>query len=220
MNTNTIAQTIKIATNGDFSNSLSKLNTSVRQVPIVVKLDENFKEDIENLLDLEVETKVGMVPLRELVDMEYKNGPSLIDRYDRSRTINLSIELGSVELGDLSAKIKKMEAVQKMPSGVKVLETGDAERMGELFAGFGLAMLTGVICIYIILVLLFKDLLQPITILVALPLSIGGAFLDLLLTGNSFSMPSLIGLIMLMGTPTQAPKAADELWIGVKGSVS
>ncbi len=203
VNTNTIAQTIKIATNGDFSNSLSKLNTSVRQVPIVVKLDENFKEDIENLLDLEVETKVGMVPLRELVDMEYKNGPSLIDRYDRSRTINLNIELGSVELGDLSAKIKTMEAVQKMPSGVKVLETGDAERMGELFAGFGLAMLTGVICIYIILVLLFKDLLQPITILVALPLSIGGAFLGLLLTGNSFSMPSLIGLIMLMGIATK-----------------
>ncbi len=203
VNTNTIAQTIKIATNGDFSNSLSKLNTSVRQVPIVVKLEENFKEDIENLLDLEVETKTGMVPLRELVNMEYKNGPSLIDRYDRSRTINLTIELGSIELGDLSAKIKDMDSVKKMPAGVKVLETGDAERMAELFAGFGLAMLTGIICIYIILVLLFKDLLQPITILVALPLSIGGAFLGLLLTGNSFSMPSLIGLIMLMGIATK-----------------
>ncbi|MPM50225.1 Multidrug resistance protein MdtC [bioreactor metagenome] len=75
--------------------------------------------------------------------------------------------------------------------------------MGELFASFGLAMLTGVVCIYIVLVLLFKDFLQPVTILMALPLSLGGAFVGLLLAGKSFSMPSLIGLIMLMGIATK-----------------
>ncbi len=75
--------------------------------------------------------------------------------------------------------------------------------MAELFASFGLAMLTGVLCIYIVLVLLFKDFLQPVTILAALPLSLGGAFVALLLTGKSFSMPSLIGLIMLMGIATK-----------------
>jgi multidrug efflux pump subunit AcrB len=75
--------------------------------------------------------------------------------------------------------------------------------MGELFASFGLAMLTGVLCIYIVLVLLFKDFLHPVTILCALPLSLGGAFVGLLLTDKSFSMPSLIGLIMLMGIATK-----------------
>jgi multidrug efflux pump subunit AcrB len=82
---------------------------------------------------------------------------------------------------------------------------GDAEVMGELFASFGLAMLTGVLCIYIVLVLLFKDFLHPVTILAALPLSLGGAFVALLVTGKSFSMPSLIGLIMLMGMPPRTP---------------
>jgi multidrug efflux pump subunit AcrB len=75
--------------------------------------------------------------------------------------------------------------------------------MDELFASFGLAMLTGVLCIYIVLVLLFKDFLHPFTILTALPLSLGGAFVALLLTGKAFSMPSLIGLIMLMGIATK-----------------
>jgi multidrug efflux pump subunit AcrB len=59
------------------------------------------------------------------------------------------------------------------------------------------------VCIYIVLVLLFKDFLQPVTILAALPLSLGGAFVALLLAGKSFSMPSLIGLIMLMGIATK-----------------
>jgi len=86
---------------------------------------------------------------------------------------------------------------------VRLIDVGDAEVMGELFASFGLAMVTGVVCIYIVLVLLFKDFLQPVTILAALPLSLGGAFVLLLLTGKSFSMPSLIGLIMLMGIATK-----------------
>jgi multidrug efflux pump subunit AcrB len=64
-------------------------------------------------------------------------------------------------------------------------------------------MLIGIICIYIVLVLLLHDFLQPVTILAALPLSLGGALLALLVTGNSLSMPSVIGLLMLMGIVTK-----------------
>ena len=75
--------------------------------------------------------------------------------------------------------------------------------MGELFESFGLAMATGVLCIYVVLVLLFKDFVQPATILAALVLSIPGAFLALFVTQSSLSMPSMIGLIMLMGIATK-----------------
>lgn len=203
VNTTNIAQTIRVSTQGDFSNYLSKLNTSSRQIPIVVKMEESFKEDIENLLSLEIEGKNGMVPLSEVVEISYSNSPSVINRYNRSRTVELSVELGTVELGDMVEKIKNLESIKNMPPEVKVLEKGDAERMAELFGGFALAMIAGVMCIYIILVLLFKDVVQPITILMALPLSLGGAFIGLLITGQSFSMPSLIGLIMLMGVATK-----------------
>jgi multidrug efflux pump subunit AcrB len=93
--------------------------------------------------------------------------------------------------------------MKALPPSVTEANLGDAQMMAELFASFGLAMIIGILCIYAVLVLLFKDFLQPITILAALPLSIGGAFILLLLTGKSFSMPSLIGLLMLMGVVTK-----------------
>jgi multidrug efflux pump subunit AcrB len=127
----------------------------------------------------------------------------VIDRYDRSRNINFEIELSGQPLGDVAAAVQQLPSIRNLPPGVKVVEVGDAEVMGELFASFGLAMLTGVLCIYIVLVLLFKDFLHPVTILSALPLSLGGAFVGLLLAQKSFSMPSLIGLIMLMGIATK-----------------
>ena len=106
-------------------------------------------------------------------------------------------------LGDVTQAVQKLPALQSLPPGVKVVEVGDAEVMNELFASFGLAMTIGVLCIYIVLVLLFKGFLQPVTILAALPLSLGGAFVGLLIAQKSFSMPSLIGLIMLMGIATK-----------------
>ena len=106
-------------------------------------------------------------------------------------------------LGDVTQAVQKLPALQSLPPGVKIVEVGDAEVMNELFASFGLAMTIGVLCIYIVLVLLFKGFLHPVTILAALPLSLGGAFVGLLIAQKSFSMPSLIGLIMLMGIATK-----------------
>jgi multidrug efflux pump subunit AcrB len=127
----------------------------------------------------------------------------VIDRYDRARNINFEVELAGIPLGDMKTAVDALPSIRNLPPGVKVLEIGDAEVQGELFASFGLAMLTGVLCIYIVLVLLFKAFLHPFTILTALPLSLGGAFVALLLTNKAFSMPSLIGLIMLMGVATK-----------------
>jgi multidrug efflux pump subunit AcrB len=101
------------------------------------------------------------------------------------------------------AEADKLPSLAQLPPGINRADSGDAERMKELFGSFGLAMLTGVLCVYVVLVLLFRDFLQPFTILAALPLSIGGAFVALLVTHNSFSMPSLIGLLMLMGVVTK-----------------
>jgi multidrug efflux pump subunit AcrB len=96
-----------------------------------------------------------------------------------------------------------LPSLAQLPPGVTQTTVGDAEAMGELFESFGLAMATGVLCIYIVLVLLFKDFMQPATILMALVLSIPGAFLALFITHTALSMPSMIGLIMLMGIATK-----------------
>jgi multidrug efflux pump subunit AcrB len=139
----------------------------------------------------------------QVANLELSSGPAVIDRYDRSRNINFEIELSGQPLGDVAAAVENLDSIKNLPAGVKRINIGDAEMMQELFASFGLAMLTGVLCIFIVLVLLFKDFLQPITILAALPLAFGGGFVALLLTGKAFSMPSLIGLVMLMGIATK-----------------
>ena len=198
-----IGETLRIATAGDYDMALAKLNLSQRQVPIVVKLDATARQDLALLGRLAVPGARGPVMLSQVATLELAGGPALIDRYDRARNVNFEIELSGLPLGDVTAAVQQLPAIRQLPPGVKVVEIGDAEVMGELFASFGLAMLTGVLCIYIVLVLLFKDFLHPVTILCALPLALGGAFVGLLIAQKSFSMPSLIGLIMLMGVATK-----------------
>ena len=194
-----IAETLRIATSGDFDQNLAKLNLSQRQIPIVIKLPLSARQDQDLIKRLMIKGSRGAVMLGTIAEVNIESGPSQIDRFNRLRNINFTVELNNQALGDIATKVDQLPTMQKLPPTVKRTNVGDAEVMQELFASFGLAMLTGVLCIYVVLVLLFKDFLQPITILVALPLSLGGAFVLLLLAKSSFSMPSLIGLIMLMG---------------------
>lgn len=199
-----IGDTLRIATTGDYDVALPKLNLSQRQVPIVVRLNEDARKDLRVLERLTVpSTRGANVMLGQVATLELTGGPAVIDRYDRARNINFEIELSGLPLGDVAQQVEQLPAIRNLPAGVRVVPVGDAEMMGELFASFGLAMLTGVLCIYIVLVLLFKDFLHPLTILSALPLALGGAFVGLLVAQKSFSMPSLIGLIMLMGIATK-----------------
>jgi multidrug efflux pump subunit AcrB len=198
-----ISDTLRVATLGDYDATLPKLNLSERQVPIVVKLEEDARKDLGVLERLNIAGSKGPVMLGQVAKLELASGPAVIDRYDRQRNVNFEIELSGMPLGDVTQAVQKLPSLQNLPLGVKVVEVGDAEVMGELFASFGLAMLIGVLCIYIVLVLLFKGFLHPVTILAALPLSLGGAFVGLLIAQKSFSMPSLIGLIMLMGIATK-----------------
>jgi multidrug efflux pump subunit AcrB len=198
-----IADTLRIATSGDYDQSLPKLNLSQRQVPIVVRLPAEARTDLALLARLPVPGKHGPVLLGNVATLSIDSGPASIDRYNRQRNVNFEIELNQQPLGEVKNAALALPSLQKLPAGVIQTEIGDAEAMGELFTSFGLAMLTGVLCIYIVLVLLFKDFVQPATILGALVLSIPGAFLALFITHTALSMPSMIGLIMLMGIATK-----------------
>ena len=198
-----IADTLRIATAGDYDQSLAKLNLSQRQVPIVVRLPAAARTDLALLARLPVPGKNGPVMLGNVATLSIDSGPAAIDRYNRQRNVNFEIELNQQALGDVKNAALALPSLKNLPAGVIQTEIGDAEAMGDLFASFGLAMLTGVLCIYIVLVLLFKDFVQPATILGALVLSIPGAFLALFITRTALSMPSMIGLIMLMGIATK-----------------
>jgi multidrug efflux pump subunit AcrB len=198
-----IADTLRIATAGDYDQGLAKLNLSQRQIPIVVKLPPEARQDLTLIARLAVPGRSGPVMLGNVARVSIDSGPAEIDRYDRLRNINFEIELNQQPLGEVEQRALALPSLRNLPPGVIQTTVGDAEAMNELFQSFGLAMLTGVLCIYIVLVLLFKDFVQPVTILAALVLSIPGAFLALFVSQSALSMPSMIGLIMLMGIATK-----------------
>jgi len=198
-----IADTLRIATAGDYDQNIAKLNLTQRQIPIVVKLPPEARQDLPLLEQLTVPGKHGPVKIGNVATLALAGGPAEIDRYDRLRNINFEIELNQQPLGEVEKLALALPSLVNLPPGILQTTVGDAEAMGELFQSFGLAMATGVLCIYIVLVLLFKDFVQPATILAALVLSIPGAFLALFVTQTALSMPSMIGLIMLMGIATK-----------------
>ena len=198
-----MAEALRIATQGDYDQALPKLNLDERQVAIVTRLAPDARADLDALRRLPVQGARGMVMLGEVARLELGGGPSVISRQDRARNISFDIELAEKDLGQLVQEVMNLPAVKNLPDGVKVREVGDAEMMAEMFGSFGTAMLAGILCIYVVLVLLFREFLHPVTILSALPLAIGGSFVGLLLGRYDLSMPALIGLVMLMGIVTK-----------------
>ncbi len=198
-----MADTLRIATAGDYNQALAKLNLAQRQIPIMVRLPAAARQDLSLLERIAVPGRNGPVMLANVAQLAIDSGPAEIDRYDRLRNVNFEIELNQQPLGEVERQAMALPSLSTLPSGVLQTTIGDAEAMAELFTSFGLAMLTGVLCIYIVLVLLFRDFIQPATILAALVLSVPGAFLALFVTQTAISMPSMIGLIMLMGIATK-----------------
>lgn len=198
-----IAETLRVATVGDYPQNLAQLQLNERQVPVMVRLSETARQDIETLKRLPIPGARGPVALENVATIDVGGGPSEITRHDRKRNINIEVQLNGLPLGVVEKAISALPSLQRLPPGIERNALGDAEEFGELAAGFGVAMLTGVLCIYMVLVLLLKDFAQPVTILSALVLSVPGAVLALFLTGSALSMPSMIGLVMLMGISTK-----------------
>ncbi|URD36550.1 efflux RND transporter permease subunit [Methylobacterium tardum] len=203
--TDTIAETVRVGTIGDIGMNLAKFNATDRQVPIRVQLPESLRGRLSDLETLKVPVKGGTaVPLATVADISLGQGPTGIDRYDRSVRVALEGDMqGTDALAELISQVMNLPTAKNLPPGVTISQTGDAEVMGEVFEGFALAMGAGLMMVFGVLILLFGNFLQPLTILFSLPLSIGGAILALLICHMPISMPVVIGILMLMGVVTK-----------------
>lgn len=213
-----IGQTLKIALSGDRDSLLSKMDWNGRRIPVRVLMSEDYSKDIENLKNIKVPSNTGVIAVGIVADIQYSSTTSVISKYDRLQNITISVDLNGKTLSEVSGLIQsKSKTLSNLPKDVKLSPSGDAERMKELFTNFGGAMLAGVLCVYLVLVLLFHNVWQPFTILMALPLSFAGAFGLLYLFNYSMSLPVLIGLLMLMGIVTKNSILLVEYAITEKG---
>jgi len=195
-----IATTARIATTGDVDQNLARFNLPDRQIPIRVMLDQPARGDLAALRALRVEGRAGLaVPLGAVAEVRDGAGPSQIERLDRVRKATVEAELNGLALGDATALVAALPVMRNLPPGVRERATGDAEVMQELFGSFVIALATGIGLVYVVLVLLFGGVLQPLTIMSSLPLSLGGALMALLLAQKALGISAVIGVLMLMG---------------------
>jgi multidrug efflux pump subunit AcrB len=205
VSTESLSETIRVSTIGDVGPALPKFDAGDRIVPVRVLLEENARADRQVLEQIRVPSpRGGGVPLAALADVTFGEGPISITHYDRQRHASVEADLvGGAALSQVTEAVNALPVMKNLPPGVTVVEGGDAELKAELFEGFGSAMRNGLLAVYIVLAVLFGSLLQPLTILFSLPLSIGGAIVALVIFHESLSTPVVIGILMLMGIVTK-----------------
>lgn len=199
VSTTAIAKTVNIATVGDIDQNLSKFSLGARQIPVRILLNDAARSDMAGLSMLQVPTFEKPVPLSSVADISFGSGPLQIERTDRTRSETVEAELSGLTVGEAEDLVARMPSIKRLPAGVFYKPAGDSERMQELFDGFKLAVGSAIVLLFVVLALLFNGFVQPVTILTALPLSVGGALGSLLMTQMSISLPVMIGLLMLMG---------------------
>jgi len=201
VNAQTLADIARIASVGDIDGNVAKMTDGERRIPVRIRLPAADRSDIDVIRNLQVPTAGGgTTVLSNVADVDFQSGPAEIYRYNRRRFVAIDADLaGGAQLGQGLKEVNALPIMKHLPDGVRQENLGQAEQFAELFGQLGLAFLAGVSMIYGVLVLLFRSFFKPVTILSALPLAMGGAFLGLLAMGKSVSLPSLIGLLMLLG---------------------
>ena len=200
-----ISQTVRVATIGDVDAQLAKISLDDRQIPIRVQASLDVRRDLAAIRSLKIKTATGAtVPLYSVADIDYAEGPSSIKRNDRNRVVSIGSDVPfGTALDTATDEFKRIVDSTEFPKTVRLAESGDAKVQAEMTQSFGNAMLLGLMLVLVVLILLFKDVIQPFTILFSLPLAIGGVAVALIITQNSLSMPVLIGILMLMGIVTK-----------------
>lgn len=203
--TRQIAQTVRVATIGDVDAALAKVSIDDRLIPVRVQLRGDLRSDVTRLGALRVTAANGTaVPLSAVADIRMAQGASAIQRLNRERIATIGANLPEgVALDTATQRFLELTQSVTLPATVRVAESGDAEVQQELLSSFGNAMLMGLMLVLTVLILLFKSVIQPFTILFSLPLAIGGVAAALIFTGSPVSMPVLIGILMLMGIVTK-----------------
>jgi hydrophobe/amphiphile efflux-1 (HAE1) family protein len=183
----------------------TRLRDGDREHDIRVRLAPEYRNDPAAVLRTPLYSPTGAaVRTGDVVAFSPAVGPSNIDREQRRKQAKIGIDLApGYALGDVTAQVQQAVEGIDMPQTFEWGFAGDVEMMRESAAAMGLAMILAVAFIYIVLASQFEAFLQPLIIMLSLPLALVGALLLLLVTGKNLGMPAMIGVVMLMGLVTK-----------------
>jgi HAE1 family hydrophobic/amphiphilic exporter-1 len=178
-------------------------NTNGDQLDVVVRLPEALRQSVDAIGGLPIaqsrtDTPVA-IRLDQIAQVNPTVGPSEISRENLTRQVSVTADIEGRVLGDVTADIDAVLASMELPAGVTVAQGGDAEMLADTVGSMVSALLLAVIFIYLVLASQFGSFLQPLAIMMALPMSLVGVMLGLLAGGSTLNMYSMIGFVMLMG---------------------
>ncbi len=191
-----VGSTLRVALAG---NDDSKYSEGIFDYKIRIGIDNFDRTRPEDVSKLTFKNKSGeIIELNQIADISYGLGPSALERTDRISSITVESNVVGRPVGTVGAEISA-SIKGKTPDGITIKEGGMMELQSSAFGSLGLAFLAAIVLIYLIMVVLYDSLLDPIVVLFSIPLSLIGAFLALALTMNSLTIFSIIGLIVLIG---------------------
>lgn len=199
--TSALSQTIRIATQGDIDQNSAKFSLSDRQIPIRVMLPQESRTDLSTINNLPVPTSSGgSVPLSRVADISFGSGPTTIQRYNQNRRVFVGADLGQgIVKSEATKAVNALPIMKNLPSGVSNAPFGEDEWQQEMIGSFAVALASGILLVFAVLVLLYKRFMSPLVNMGSLLLAPLGGLLALLILGQPISMPVFIGILMLFG---------------------
>jgi HAE1 family hydrophobic/amphiphilic exporter-1 len=197
-----IAGAMRSLVDGDLA---SKYREGEKLIDIRVRASEDIRESRDRLSRINVPSlRGGTITLDQAASLRNVNGPTQIRRYNRTRQIVIGANiLRGRALNEITQKVNEALSGVRFPAGVTYAFGGQVEQNREMFSNMTTSLILAIIFVYMVLASQFGSFVQPLIIMLALPLSIIGAVLGLLLANKLFDMVAFIGLIMLMGLVTK-----------------
>ena len=192
----TVARTLETAVAG---RRVSDFHEGGETFPIRLRLGNPDALDIDRVLDLRVPARDAPVPLRQLLTAQAGRGPVQIDRSDQQRLITLGATLAGRDLGAVAADLRRAFAAIAVPQGYRLQLAGDVQEQRQAFGQLGLSLALALALVYMVMAALYESLRDPLVVMCSVPLALIGVVALLLLTGSTWNVQSLIGLIMLGG---------------------
>jgi HAE1 family hydrophobic/amphiphilic exporter-1 len=193
------AQALRVAFAGVEAGDWVDPSGETRDVAVRLHPDDRVSAANIERLPITVSGSNRMVPLEQIATVTMGTGPSEIQRNDGQRTISVAANAEGRSPGEVTADALKLARSMNFPPGYGLELAGASRDQQEVFAEMGIALVSGIALMYLILVMQFSSFTAPLAVMLSLPLSLIGVVLALLITGGTLNLMSFIGVIMLMG---------------------
>jgi HAE1 family hydrophobic/amphiphilic exporter-1 len=170
-----------------------------KKYDILVRLEDASRQNIEALLGETLPFEGKLVPLRDLVSYEVVRGPREIRRENQQREVLVTANLKGRKISQVTPAVEKAIAGLRLPTDYRVVWSGEREEMSRSFQSLILALLLAALLTYMIMAAQFESLLHPFIVMFTLPMGAAGSIIALLLTGQTFNVISIIGMVVLIG---------------------